>query len=91
MPTPALHLLVSLLTSAAPVDYVASTETDAATAVASEQGPQDPQLGWGFNQGASKPSPAGGTPEPGTLLLLSGGGLAYGALRRRKKAGRVEE
>lgn len=85
MPTPALHLLVSLLTSAAPVDYVATTEAEAAPAVSSQQGPQDPQLGWGFNQGSSKPSPAGGTPEPGTLLLLSGGGLAYGALRRRKK------
>ena len=85
MPTPALHLLVSLLTSAAPVDYAATAETETTSVVVSEQGPQQPQLGWGFNQGSTKPSPAGGTPEPGMLLLLSGGGLAYGALRRRKK------
>ena len=84
MPTPALHLLVSLLTSAAPVDYVATTEAEAP--VASPQNPQQPQLGWGFNQGSTKPSPAGGTPEPGMLLLLSGGGLAYGMMRRKKKA-----
>ena len=62
-----------------------TAETETTSVVVSEQGPQQPQLGWGFNQGSTKPSPAGGTPEPGMLLLLSGGGLAYGALRRRKK------
>lgn len=70
------------------MDYVA--EADTAAAVTSQQGQQEPQLGWGFNQGSSKPAPAGGTPEPGTLLLLSGGGLAYGALRRRKKQADAE-
>lgn len=90
MPTPALHLLVSLLTSAAPVDYVATTEAETTSVITSQQGPQQPQLGWGFVQGSTKPSPAGGTPEPGMLLLLSGGGLAYGALRRRKKNAEAE-
>lgn len=85
MPTPALSLFVYLLTPVAPVDYLTATEAETASVVTAEQGPQQPQLGWGFNQGSSKPAPAGGTPEPGTLLLLSGGCLAYGALRRRKK------
>ena len=33
------------------------------------------------------PGPQGGTPEPGTLLLLAGGAAGYAALRRRKTNG----
>ncbi|MEC7726924.1 MAG: PEP-CTERM sorting domain-containing protein [Planctomycetota bacterium] len=47
--------------------------------------PQGPQLGWGMNPGAAPPR--GGTPEPTLLWLLGGGGLAYGALRRRRSNG----
>ncbi|MEC7723975.1 MAG: hypothetical protein VYD05_00575, partial [Planctomycetota bacterium] len=42
---------------------------------------QGPQLGWGMNQGAP---PRGGTPEPPQRWLLGGGGLADGALKRRR-------
>lgn len=32
-------------------------------------------------------SPRGGTPEPGLIWLIGGGGLAYGAMRRRRANG----
>lgn len=67
--------LASLLTSASPADVTAPSHE-----VAAPQ--QGPSLGFG-NGGTS--TPRGGTPEPGLLLLLSGGGIAYGALKRRGK------
>jgi len=40
-------------------------------------------------QKSSKADVNGGTPEPATLLLLAGGALAYGGLRRRMKKGQA--
>ena len=68
-------VLSSLLSSALP-------NADAACAVEVTAPQQGPSLTFGTG-GTS--TPRGGTPEPGMLLLLSGGGIAYGALRRRKK------
>ena len=67
--------LSSLLSSALP-------NADAACAVEVTAPQQGPSLTFGTG-GTS--TPRGGTPEPGLLLLLSGGGIAYGALRRRNK------
>ena len=53
--------------------------------------PQGPSLGQSYNQNTQSQNPggglppSGGTPEPGLLLLIAGGGLAYGAVRLRKK------
>lgn len=64
--------------------------SDVVSAFAPQQ--QGPQLGWGMSQGQSGSPPRGGTPEPGLLLLMSGGALAYGALRRRgKRSGKLPE
>jgi len=68
-------LLASLLSSAPPTDATSSS----IEVVTPQQGPS-----LGFGNGGSS-TPRGGTPEPGLLLLLSGGGIAYGALRRRGK------
>ncbi|MBL8726113.1 MAG: PEP-CTERM sorting domain-containing protein [Planctomycetes bacterium] len=55
---------------------------DCAThAVAVPQGQDDTGSGKG---GQSNP-PSGGTPEPASLLLLAGGALGYGAVRRLRK------
>ena len=35
--------------------------------------------------------PSGGTPEPALLLLLAGGGIAYGGMRLRKKSARASK
>lgn len=52
-----------------------------AHAVAAPQGQDDTGRGKG---GQSNP-PSGGTPEPTSLLLLAGGALGYGAVRRLRK------
>lgn len=67
--------LSSLLSSALPTDVAAPSLEVAAP----QQGPS-----LTFGHGGTS-TPRGGTPEPGLLLLLSGGGIAYGALRRRNK------
>jgi hypothetical protein len=41
-----------------------------------------------FKSGSS--SPTGGTPEPGSILLLVGGALGYGAWRLQKRKGAAE-
>lgn len=56
---------------------------EAVTAKATDQ--QGPKLGAGMYPSPSGSPPRGGTPEPNLLLLMSGGALAYGALRRRHK------
>jgi len=43
-----------------------------------------------YNENSGGLPPSGGTPEPGILLLLAGGGLAYGAVRLRKKKNTTE-
>ncbi|MFT4515233.1 MAG: hypothetical protein ACI91B_003947 [Planctomycetota bacterium] len=45
--------------------------------------PQSPDSG---GTGHRRPNPAGGTPEPASMLLLAGGALAYGGLRHRKRS-----
>ena len=47
--------------------------------------PQGPKRGAGMYSGPNGSPPRGGTPEPSLLLLMSGGALAYGALRRKNQ------
>lgn len=70
-----------VLPAASPADMPAP----ATDLVAPQQGPS-----LGFGHGGSS-TPRGGTPEPGLLLLLSGGGIAYGALRRRGKSKKAKD
>lgn len=55
-----------------------------AYASAPQQSPKPVQ----FKSGSS--SPTGGTPEPGSILLLVGGALGYGAWRLQKRKGAAE-
>ena len=77
-----LNLLIAPATGAVslvrPTVHVSpNTSTRAAT-------PQGPTLARGMHRGATRLTPCGATPEPNMLLLLGGGGLAFGALRRRR-------
>lgn len=53
-------------------------------AAAQHQNPKPVQ----FKSGGS--SPTGGTPEPGSILLLVGGALGYGAWRLQQRKGTSE-
>jgi hypothetical protein len=44
-----------------------------------------PSANQGNDTGGGSPALGGGTPEPATLLLVTGSVLAYGALRRRSR------
>jgi len=69
-----LCILSSLL--AAPAEPVAFTAPGAARFA--QQNPRTD----GVSRGGAR-SPAGGTPEPATMMLVAGAVLGYGALRRR--------
>lgn len=79
--TISMLLLLGAEGSATPTCDVSAHEV--ITAEATE--PQGPKLGTGMYPSPSGSPPRGGTPEPSLLLLMSGGALAYGALRRKSK------
>jgi hypothetical protein len=88
-------LLVALAT---PVALAGDAAAAGATTDPALQGPHHQGNGWGGNHGGNgwggnhggngwggNHPVGGGTPEPGSLLLLAGAALGYGALRRRMK------
>ena len=79
--TISMLLLLGAKDSATPSCDVSANEVTAAEATLQ----QGPKLGAGMYPSPSGSPPRGGTPEPSLLLLMSGGALAYGALRRTRK------